>query len=256
MNESLKNIIPIDSESYKISYDNNLANAGIDIINYLQENNKINLSHSYKGIDYRWAFGTSGLNSIDYILNNIPDDLKKVFQNDIIDYLDIQSLDVNEIKFEILGPNPLVDNIHLKRCRFGEIIPTLDDDMPKEYENTIFYSSLWHTDKSFELNNYKILVYLNDIDINQGGLIIADPIMSPKLINSKCVLHEENKTYNSDNIKSKEVIGKAGTCSSFNSHILHRANLPKQGYRYCMHLSFLLPSEKHKHAIYSKNHIK
>ena len=256
MKDSLKNIIPIDCESYNISHDANLANSGIYIMNWLQDNNKIKLTHSYGGIDYRWAFGISGIGSIDYISDSLPIQLKNTFNNDIIDYLGIRNLNVNEIKFEILGPNNLVDNIHLKRCRFGEIVPVLDDDMPIEYEKTIFYSSLWHTDKSFELNNYKILVYLNDINVNQGGLMIADPIMSPKMIESKCVLHESGVKYNSDTIKSKEVIGAAGTCSSFNSHILHRANLPKYGYRYCMHLSFLLNDSKYYHNAYSKKHIK
>ena len=56
-------------------------------------------------------------------------------------------------------------------------------------------------------------------------------------------------------VDGKEITGPAGTCASFNSHILHRANLPKQGYRYCMHLSFLLPGIDHKHDKYSINHL-
>ena len=96
---------------------------------------------------------------------------------------------------------------------------------------------------------------MNDIDTAHGGLMIADPVISPSMVDNKCVLHEVGQTYKADQIKEKEITGSAGTCASFNSHILHRANLPKQGYRYCMHLSFLLPDEKHRHAIYSKNHI-
>ena len=113
---------------------------------------------------------------------------------------------------------------------------------------------MWHTDKTFELNNYKLLVYLNDIKPNQGGLVIADPIISPKYINNKCVLLKENSYINADEITEKEIIGGAGTTTSFNSHILHRANLPENGYRYCMHLSFLLPGEQYHHHKYSKNH--
>jgi hypothetical protein len=256
INDKLKSIVPVDSESYNVSLDTKLANAGIDIMNWLLDNDKLEASHSFNDIDYRWVFGISGTNSTDYIMNNLPAELAESFKNDVIEYLGLSTLSVNEIKFECIGPNQYVDDIHLKRCRFGEIEPVLEDDMPFDYEHSIFYSALWHTDKSFELNNYKLLVYLNDIDIDQGGLMIADPIMSPKMIDEKCVLHEEGKRYKADSIEGHEVIGKPGTCASFNSHILHRANLPKAGYRHCMHLSFLLPGDEHKHDIYSKNHIK
>lgn len=256
INNNLKKIIPNDCESFNSSFDATLGNAGIEITNWLEENNLMQASHSYGDITYRWVFGIDGLNSINYIKNNIPTELVNLFQKDVINYLGLETLSVNEIKFEKLGPNHLIDDLHLRRSRFGEIIPVKEDNLPTDYSNTIFYSSLWHTDKSFALNNYKILVYLNDIKEGQGGLIIADPIISPKMIDNKCVLHEVGQTYKADQIKEKETTGPAGTCASFNSHILHRANLPKQGYRYCMHLSFLLPGDQYMHAVYSKSQIK
>ena len=59
-----------------------------------------------------------------------------------------------------------------------------------------------------------------------------------------------------DEVKFKEVIGPKGTTASFNSHILHRANLPKDKYRFCMHLSFRLNDQKYTHNKYSNNHFK
>ena len=254
MKETLLNLVPNHSEEYKISTDKLVLNPSIEIFNYLLDSNKIIPTHTYKDIPYRWAYGAEGNNSIDKISNSLPSSLSTVFQEKIIDYLGIKNLFTNEIKFEILGPNEHVDDIHLRRCRFGDIKPIKEDNFSKNYQNEIFYSSIWHTDKTFKLNNYKLLLYLNDIPSNQGGLILADPIISPKYINNKCVLLKENTYINVDKIKEKEVIGKAGTTISFNSHILHRANLPKSGYRYCFHLSFLLPEEKHYHCKYSQNH--
>lgn len=255
INENLKKIIPPNSETFNVSFDRTLGNTGIEITNWLEENNKMEASHAYGDVTYRWCFGISGVNSIGYIINNLPENLGQIFVKNVIDYLNIESFAVNEIKFEKLGPNHLVDDIHLRRPRFGEIIPVLEDNLPTDYAKTIFYSSLWHTDKSFALNNYKILVYLNDIEEGQGGLTIADPVISPSMVDNKCVLHEVGQTYKADQIKGKEITGPAGTCASFNSHILHRANLPKQGHRYCMHLSFLLPGIDHKHDKYSINHL-
>ena len=255
MKKALLDLIPNYSEEYKISTSKILSNSSIEIFNYLLENDKIIPTHTYKNIPYRWAYGADGNDSINKILNSLPSSLSTMFQEKIIDYLGIKNLSTNEIKFEILGPNKHVDDIHLRRCRFGDIKPIKEDNFSKNYQNEIFYSSIWHTDKTFELNNYKLLLYLNDIPTNQGGLILADPIISPKYINNKCVLLKEDTYINVDEIKEKEVIGKAGTTISFNSHILHRANLPKQGYRYCMHLSFLLPGIDHKHDKYSINHL-
>ena len=78
INKNLQNIIPNNVGEYKISCDNNIANTGIEIWNWLEENNKIKSSHSCNNIVYRWVFGTSGFNSIDYIKNNLPENLSQL----------------------------------------------------------------------------------------------------------------------------------------------------------------------------------
>lgn len=254
MNDILNQLTPNNHKEYQVSLDKGLANDGIDIFNYLLENNKITPTHTYENITYRWAYGADGGDSIAKVANNLPPKYRKIFEENIIDYLGIRNLFTNEIKFEILGPNKYIDDLHLRRCRFGDLKPIKEDIQSTNYSEELFYSSLWHTDKSFELNNYKLLVYLNDIKPNQGGLVIADPIISPKFINNKCVLLKENSYINVDEITEKEIVGEVGTTASFNSHILHRANLPTEGYRYCMHLSFLLPDTQYYHHKYSKNH--
>ena len=238
INENLLKLIPCDAESYKISQDNIVGDLGAEIYDYLSSKQLIKVSHIFKNIPYRWVFGTSGGGCIDYINNHL--DIK--FRNklgSIIEYLGIADLSLNEIKFEKLGANHHLDNIEDKRTRFGDIILNKHDDLPRDYNSTIFYSSIWHTDKTFHLNNYKLLIYLNDISENQGGLVVADPVISPKRIDGKCALFNHQKV-NVKDITYNEIIGKRGTTASFNSHILHRANLPKVGHRYCLHLSFLL----------------
>jgi hypothetical protein len=254
INKNLEKIVPHNANSYKVSLNSKLGNVGREIYDWLESTNKIKPSHKFNDIIYRWVFGISGTDSINYVLNNIPDDLSDLFLTKVINHLGISMFSVNEIKFEKLGPNKFIDNFYLKRSRFGEIITTKQDDMVGDYEKTLFYSTIWHTDKSFNLSNYKILIYLNDVDKDQGGLVISDPILSPKRIDNKCVLIDKGITIRADEIKGKEVMGCKGTTASFNSHILHRANLPKTGYRYCLHLSFLLPGEKYKHNKYSNNH--
>ena len=138
INENLQKIVPNKSKEYNISFNEQLGEVGAKIFNWLEENNKLEESHKFNGISYRWAFGNYGGEVINYILNNIPKDLSTEFREKIIKYLGIDSLYMNEIKFEKLGANKFVDDIHLKRSRFGEIIPTKEDNLPKDYN--IFYS--------------------------------------------------------------------------------------------------------------------
>ena len=256
INKNLKKIIPSSVSEYNIGLNKKLGESGLEIFKWLDKNNKINPTHSYKDVTYRWSFGISGAESIQYVLSNLPQDLSEIFMFDIINYLGILDFDVNEIKFEKIGPNEHLKDIHLKRTRFGDLISTKEDNLPSDYEKTIFYSSLWHTDKFFSLDNYKILVYLNDVSENQGGLIISEPIISPKWINNKAVLIDEGISIKSDEITFREVVGPVGTTTSFNSHVLHRANLPQNKYRFCMHLSFRLKEQKYTHHKYSNNHFK
>lgn len=252
INENLKKLIPSDSESYRISNDKLIGDIGSDLYDYLESKGLIQLSHTYKDTPYRWVFGKSGGNCLDYIIYHLEKRQAEQFMS-IIDHLGMRELSLNEIKFEKIGSNPYLNDIEEKRTRFGDIILNKHDDLPTDYNSTIFYSAIWHTDKTFQLNNYKLLIYLNDISENQGGLVVADPIVSPKRIDGKCALFNHHKVNVSD-ITYTEVIGGRGTTASFNSHILHRANLPKIGYRHCLHLSFLLPGENYKHSKYSNNH--
>lgn len=259
MNPNIKNLLPSHYGEYKISSNKHLANKGIDIFNYFLENDMIKPTHTYKDITYRWSYGGNknhiGMCPIDFISNNLPQPYKKTFEEDIINFLGLKELQPNEIKFEILGPNEYVDDIHLRRTRFQDIEAIKEDNIPStDYENEIFFSGLWHTDKAFDLSNYKLLIYLNDVEIDGGGLVLADPVVSPKNINGECVLFKEGYYIPADKIPEKEITGGAGTTASFSSHILHRGNLPKKGFRYCLHLSFLLEDEHHTHPPYSKTH--
>ena len=254
INENLKKVIPPHSEDFKISMNKEVGNIASEIFNWLDKNKKIKPSHKHKNITYRWAFGSSGYNCLNYIYDNLPENYSDLFRDKIIEPFGLDKLYLNEIKFERIGVNSELDDVHLKRTRFGDLKTQKDDDLSKNYHDDIFYSLIWHTDKTFELNNYKILIYLNDVDENQGGLIVTNPVISPKRIDGKCQLFEDRLSVPIEELKFKEVIGELGTMASFNSHILHRANLPKQGFRECLHLSFLLPGEEYRHEKYSNNH--
>ena len=61
INENLEKIVPPNSETFNVSFDKTLGNTGIEITNWLEENNKMEASHTYGDITYRWCFGISGI---------------------------------------------------------------------------------------------------------------------------------------------------------------------------------------------------
>ena len=254
MKNKLLKVIPNDPYSFNITFDKKIGEIGRDVIQYLKNLDKLKVSHTWKGIDYRLAFGTSGNNCLGYFNDNIENDIWDIFFTNIIVPLGLNDLNINELKFETIKPNHYVDDVHLRKSRWGDIKSVKPYDYGENFK--IFYSQTYHTDKSFALNNYKILVYLNDINKDEGGLIIANPIISPKRIDNNCFLFEDKSMVNSDKILEKEIVGKIGTMVSFNSHILHRANLPKSGWRDCLHFSFHIPDKKYFHSKYSNNHFR
>ncbi len=233
INENLKKVIPSHCEDFKTSSNTEIGKIASEIFDWLSDNDKIQPSHSYKGVTYRWSFGSSGSNCLNHIYNNLPSEYSKLFKEKIVNYFGLENLNLNEIKFEKLGVNNFLDDAYLKRTRFGDLKTLKFDDLSNDYENEMFYSLIWHTDKTFDLSNYKLLIYLNDVNENQGGLIVANPVVSPERINGKCQLLENTSTLPIEDLKFKEITGELGTMASFNSHILHRANLPKYNFREC-----------------------
>jgi hypothetical protein len=254
MKNKLLEIVPDNPYSYNVSFDEKIGIVGRDIMKYLKRTNKLLVSHSWKGIDYRFAFGASGNDCLGYFNNNMDSVSWDMFFTEIVLALELNNLNLNEIKFETLKPNHYLNDVHLRKSRWGDIKPTKPYDYGDNFE--IFYSQTYHTDKTFALNNYKILVYLNDIHEDEGGLIISNPIISPKRIDNGCFLFKNKSVVDADGILEKEIIGKMGTITSFNSHILHRANLPKSGWRDCLHFSFHMPDDQYFHKKYSNNHFR
>ena len=87
MNSILNQLTPNNHQEYQISSDEELANSGIEIFNYLLENNKITPTHTYNNITYRWAYGADGIDSINKVAGDLPLEYKKIFEESIVNYL-------------------------------------------------------------------------------------------------------------------------------------------------------------------------
>tara|TARA_R110000803_G_scaffold81438_5_gene147380 strand:- start:143 stop:577 length:435 start_codon:yes stop_codon:yes gene_type:complete len=108
-------------------------------------------------------------------------------------------------------------------------------------------TATWHTDVGCSLNNMNLIIYLSDVEVDMGGFVIADPPQKVGFdddLGLPKYLGTESPVYG-DEVPYKEVTGPAGTIVGFNSHTLHRANLPKKGYRKALHMNIISDHPEH-----------
>lgn len=165
----------------------------------------------------------------------------------VLPNLGIKPEQITEWKFEILYPSYLHDNFHLQSSRFNKVNTTLNPN-PTILDD--WGTLAWHTDYNTPVNNYKCIFYLNDIQKDQGGTWIADPIISPFERNGVQELFEDGSSIDADKITYSEVVGPAGTGYVMNSHLVHRAALPKHHYRIALHFGFTVENQKYHHRDY------
>jgi len=231
----LKKILPSAGVPYKISFDEKLALMAKDMLNQLAKDGLIYNTHSLNDIPYRWQYGQKDVEKRDIF--KYP-----LFQK-IVDYIGIRTGEIRELKFEITSPNEFLDKTHLNHSRVKCIITKHGKHpfrTPPGKQN-IWGTLMWHIDDygrgaDLEKDTHRILVYLNDVDTNSGPICIADPIIYGSDME---FMKTHNIQYKVDDIKTKEIVGQMGTIMCFrNATVLHRASLPKKGYRYNMQILF------------------
>lgn len=122
----------------------------------------------------------------------------------------------------------------------------------RDISDIIFWQSgIFHMDYGFDLDEYKFIIYVNDVEKNEGGVTFTNPLITPYLengtprwegIQENLKLNVEPKT--TEEITIDEKTGKKGTVVCFNCHIAHSARFPKNNYRKAIHLVFKGPKAK------------
>jgi len=236
-------------KGYKISHDNHLKEAGNELFWMFEEAGLLysNFVDNSLGLEpYRRAYcHTSHWDGME-----IPTRIKKFFKENFIDYLDINDecmqLKVEELKY--------VDDIHIeqhnKNTRVHGITPSHPEAIPEDYA---FGTAMWHTDRGCPLHNMVMMIYLEDVDEGMGEFVVADPVRQLYNVdeyNRHLSSIQEKVQLNTDvlsnEIGSRHLTGPAGTVLGFNSHILHRANMPHRHRRRCIHMNIESPLPQHK----------
>lgn len=231
----MHSLLPKDRFSYSLNFDKHLLTHGRVIMDKLLNSDSM-FDREYKGKIWRKHF--KWYNEFE---------LNQYFNDNISKHLGISEF--NEIKFERTFAHKDIDGLQLRRTRYRGIDVTNHLPGTKPHAASTFY---FHVDEGFPLANYKMIVNLNDV--TSGGTFLADPILTP--FDKDGEIFFGDNIILSENIKEKEILGKAGTVYCASSHILHRASLPKEGYTDKMHLSFTLKGDKYLADKYKEGQFK
>lgn len=244
-------------KGYKVSYDEHLKDASKELFN-LFDNAELLYesfpSSKFNKESYRKAF----------VHNNywkemeVPSSIYSFFKENFIDYLDIDDkcmqLKVEEFKH--------IDNTsinqHLSHSRVQGIIPSTAKHTVSNPEYQ-FRTAWWHTDMSLPLNNMVMMIYVEDVEEGNGEFVVADPIIelhdytdrySGARFATTKELRDKEAYIKAGDISSNHLTGPAGTVLGFNSHILHRANIPHKHRRRCIHLNIESDLQQHRSKPY------
>ncbi len=103
------------------------------------------------------------------------------------------------------------------------------------YYNTPGVFSGWHSDNQFKTRGHKMLtvmIYLSDVNEKNGPLEVAEGTHDLNL--SKRIFFENDL----ENFNKVKLMGKIGTTIFFDMDSVHKANVPKFGYRDVLRFSF------------------
>jgi hypothetical protein len=233
-----KQFLPDTPLEYKKSYDSHLADAGEEFLKMVEDRELLKSFNSSNGNPYRWTYGeTSGMT------------LKNDFYVDNFEkYLGVKNISIKVDK--LYPPSEQFDIINFSTSRVPGIEPSkeaieykqkLDKlDERKNFDDWI--TAWWHMDYGFSLNSYKLIVYLNDVEKDTGGILISNPTITPHLEDGRFRWYYDNdelklnvESITTDNVPREEIIGPKGTAVCFNSHIAHTAKLPLHSCRKALH---------------------
>ena len=246
--------VPSSSTEVKSSYDKTLGELAEKLWYFMEEDGLI------KPTNFR-SDGTAYLSRSSEFN---PDETKKAFSERTYKFFTdefLKYLGRTEVAFVKADYLTAVDeeqrNLIHHSSRVPGILPS------KSYQGGFWQSGIFHMDYGFDLHQYKFIIYINDVDLDEGGITFTNPLITPYLEDGTPRWEgvQENLKLNVKPIKTEdldivEYTGKKGTVVCFNSHIAHSARLPLKGYRKAIHLVVPGPPakeyERKPHPIYYK----
>jgi len=247
--------IPNSAKEIKVSYDDKLGTMAEELFDLFDSydliepkhalNKKVyseNGSYYLTGSNDYWTFMTPEYNH-KHLKDELPQEVSDYYFDKFLPYLELDQSDW--LRVDKMQPQPNIRDLIHKGSRVPGILGS------KEFDNTFWQSGVFHMDYGFRRDQYKFIIYANDVEEGSGGTVFTEPIISPFLDDDtpRWEGSGEELKLNVEEVKTtdlniKEISGPKGSIVCFNSHVAHSARGPKDGIRKAIHLVVNGPSVK------------
>lgn len=251
MKEFYKSFLPDSPEEFKVTYDEKLGLIAEEVWNKVEAEGKIEPYRFIGDRPWKRHFGEQFVHKLQ---DFVSEDTHNFILQELFGYLGFEKgkMYPSHINLDIMEDCGDAADLRFTVSRvpnisYGSVLKQLSPDTEH------WPSATWHMDFGHDLDTYKFIIYVNDVEPDSGGILFSDPLITPHLPDgtptweyeggspkledgyaTNVKLNVEEVSIN--DIKVKEITGKKGTVVCFNSHIAHTANPPRVGFRKALHL--------------------
>lgn len=235
--------MPTSACEVKVSQDDRLGELAEKLYGYMDEEGLINPSDSFvDSFDNESYFYRSKEYNREEVFESFSERTIKFLYDELYKYLGVNFshfVKADELKSSFKSNQR--DLIHIA-SRVPGILPSMPSN---KMQIDFWQSGIFHMDYGFALNQYKFIIYLDDVEEDEGAVTFTKPLITPYLEDGTPRWEgiQDNLKLNVKPITTEELvfdqkIGKKGTVVSFNSHIAHSARFPLSNTRRAIHLVF------------------
>lgn len=235
--------MPTSACKVKVSQDDKLGELAEKLYEYMDEEGLIlPLEYYTDSITKESYFYRSKEYNREELIESLSERTLKFLYQELYKYLEVDSSFY--VKADKLKSSSKIDQrdlIHIA-SRVPGVLPSMKSE---KKEIDFWQSGIFHMDYGFGLDKYKFIIYLDDVEKDEGAVTFTKPLIAPYLEDGtpRWEGTQDTLKLNVEPISTKELvldqkIGKKGTVVCFNSHIAHSARFPTNNIRRAIHLVF------------------
>jgi len=234
--------MPTSACEVKVSQDDKLGELAEKLYEYMEEDGLIVAHNLHLDSNNESYFYRSIECNKKEISENFSERTFKFLYEEFYKYLEVNFSDF--VKADKIKPSLKVNQrnlIHIA-SRVPGILPSYKSN---EMELDFWQSGIFHMDYGFGLDQYKFIIYLDDVEKDEGAVTFTKPLITPYLEDgtprwngTEDTLKLNVEPTNTKDLVLDQKIGKKGSVVCFNSHIAHSARFPTNNIRRAIHLVF------------------
>jgi len=233
--------MPTSACEVKVSQDDKLGELAEKLYEYMEEDGLIVAHNLHLDSNNESYFYRSIECNKKEISENFSERTFKFLYEEFYKYLEVDFSDF--VKADKIKPSLKShqrDLIHIA-SRVPGVLPSMKSEKGLDF----WQSGIFHMDYGFALDQYKFIIYLDDVEKDEGAVTFTKPLITPYLEDgtprwngTEDTLKLNVEPTNTKDLVLDQKIGKKGSVVCFNSHIAHSARFPTNNIRRAIHLVF------------------